>query len=336
MTEQVDFQLNWEPTGFQAPFFLGAARGYYADEGLDVRMLGARGGGVGTGSPFATERVADRSCEFAWAGGSGIVLARSRGNEIVTVAGATHRTPAAVFTLEDEFEGSLDGPEQLAGKTIAPTATKTSLLAQMLLRDAGVRDDVQVLGVDQHTHHRPQRKLLDGTVDACVGVVTNGDELAREYDRAAQELSIGLHLPVYGMAIVSHPEYAAENPEIVESFLRGSARAWADAVADPAAAIDAVIDRNAELEYTRDIERRKLDWMLEKFIDYEQFSDRWGEHDADRWAELVDRMSKMNALRDEVDPESLWTNDYLDADAPAISAFLDRADVGLTMEETDD
>ena len=327
MTEQVDFQLNWEPTGFQAPFFLGAERGYYADEGLDVRMLGARGGGVGTGSPFATERVADRSCEFAWAGGSGIVLSRSRGNEIVAVAGATHRTPAAVFTLDDEFDGSLETPADLAGTTIAPTATKTSLLAQMLLREAGIRDDVQVLGVDRHTHHRPQRKLLDGTVDAAVGVVTNGDELAREYDRTAQELSIGLELPVYGMAVVSHPEYAAENPETVASFLRATARSWADAVADPAAAIDAVVDRNAELEYTREIERRKLDWMLDRFVEYDVFAERWGEHDADRWAGLVDRMDEMNALRDPVDPDALWTNEYLDGDAEAITEFTERADV---------
>ncbi|MBP1987406.1 ABC transporter substrate-binding protein [Halolamina salifodinae] len=335
MATQVDFQLNWEPTGFQAPFFLGAQRGYYADEGLDVRMLGARGGGVGTGSPFATERVADRSCEFAWAGGSGTVLSKSRGNDIVVVAGATHRTPAAVFTLEDEFGGPLEDPEQLADTTIAPTATKTSLLAQMLLREAGVRDDVQVLGVDQHTHHRPQRKLLDGTIDAAVGVVTNGEELAREYDRTPQELSIGLELPIYGMGIVTNPEYAAENPETVEAFLRASARSWADAVADPGAAIDAVVERNADLEYTREIERRKLDWMLDEFVDYSAFSDRWGEHDAERWAELVERMSEMNALAEAVDPESLWTEEYLD-DSPAITGFLDRAGKRTAVEQADD
>ena len=328
MAEQVDFQLNWEPTGFQAPFFLGAERGYYEEEGLDVRMLGARGGGVGTGSPFATERVADGSCAFAWAGGSGIALSRSRGNEIVAVAGGTHRTPAAVFTLEDEFEGPLEAPEQLEGMTLAPTATKTSLLAGMLLREAGIRDSVQLLGVDQHTHHRPQRKLLDGTVDAAVGVVTNGEELAREYDRTAHELSIGLQLPIYGMAVVANPEYAAENPDTVRAFLRATARSWADAVADPEAAIDAVVDRNADLAYTREIERRKLDWMLEEFIEYDTFEPGWGTHDAERWAELVDRMAEMNALQNPVDADALWTDEYLD-DSDAITGFLDRAGVSL-------
>lgn len=312
MSRHINVQLNWEPTGFQAPFFLGQERGYYRDEGLDVRLVGARGGGVGTGSPFAVERVAERKCAFGWAGGVGHALAVSRGHEAVAVAGASHRTPAAFFTLDEIFGGSLDDPEQLAGATIAPTATKTSILAQLFLRSAGIRDDVQVLGVDRHTHHRPQRKLLDGTVDAVVGVVTNGRELADEYDKEPSEISIGRHLPVYGMSIVTHPAFARQNPETVRAFLRASARGWSDAVSDPDLAIDALVSRNSGLEYTRSIERRKLEWMLSEFVEYDVFSDRWGVHDGERWRELVSRMQAANALEAPVDSESLWTNEYLD------------------------
>lgn len=328
MTETIDFQLNWEPTGFQAPFFLASERGYYADAGLDVQLLGAWGGGVGTGSPFAAERAADRACEFAWSGGAGLALARSRGNEAVAVAGATHRTPAAFFTLDEVFEEPLERPEQLAGCTIAPTATKTSLLAQLLLRDAGVRDEVEVLGVDRHTHHRPQRKLLDESVDAVAGVVTNGHELAGEYDRTAHELPIGPRLPVYGMSIVTHPSYAESNPETVESFLAASARGWAATVEDPEAAIDAVVDQNASLEYARDIERRKLDRMIETFVEFDRFESCWGRHDPDRWRELIDRLSAAGMLDGPVDPTDLWTDAYLDPDVPALGGFVSRATPG--------
>jgi NitT/TauT family transport system substrate-binding protein len=137
------------------------------------------------------------------------------------------------------------------------------------------------------------------------------------------------------MAIVANPEYAAENPETVRAFLRASARSWADAVADPTAAIDAVVDRNADLAYTREIERRKLDWMLDRFVEYDTFAERWGTHDGDRWAELVDRMAEMNALQNPVDAESVWTDEYLD-DSPAITEFLDRAGRRTPAESTDD
>lgn len=324
MTEPIDFQLNWEPTGFQAPFFLASERGYYADEGLDVRLLGAWGGGVGTGSPFAAERAADRVCEFAWSGGAGLALARSRGNDAVAVAGATHRTPAAFFTLDSVFDGPIERPERLAGCTVAPTATKTSMLAQLLLRDAGVRDEVEIVGVDRHTHHRPQRKLLDESVDAAVGVVTNGHELADEYDRTAHELAIGPRLPVYGMSIVTHPAYAEANPETVESFLAASARGWAAALEDPAAAIDAVVDQNASLEYARDVERRKLDRMIDDFVDVDRFESAWGRHDPDRWESLVDRMTDAGMLDGPVEADDCWTDAYLDPDRSALGRFANR------------
>jgi NitT/TauT family transport system substrate-binding protein len=330
MAESVDVQLNWEPTGFQAPFFLAHERGYYADAGLDVQLMGAWGGGVGTGSPFAAERAADRKCEFAWSGGAGLALTRSRGNDVVAVAGATHRTPAAVFTLDDVFGGPLEEPEQLAGRTIAPTATKTSMLAQLLLRDAGVRDEVEVVGVDRHTHHRPQRKLLDDSVDAAVGVVTNGHELATEYDRTAHELAIGPRLPVYGMAIVTHPEYAASNPETVESFLAACARGWAAAIEDPEAAIDAVVAQNASLEYARDIERAKFDRMVESFVDVDRFEECWGAHDPDRWRNLIDRLTAANMLDDDVAAADCWTDAYLDPERPALGEFAER--VAATVE----
>lgn len=320
MSRPIDVQLNWEPTGFQSPFFLGQERGYYEAEGLEIRLVGARGGGVGTGSPFAVERVAEQKCAFGWAGGAGHVLAASRGHEAVAVAGVTHHTPAAFFTLEEIFGGSLEEPEQLAGTTIAPTATKTSILAQLFLRDLGIRDDVHVLGVDKHTHHRPQRKLLEGTVDAVVGVVTNGEELGDEYEQESSEISIGRHLPVYGMSLVTHPAFARENRDTVAAFLRASARSWADAVAEPDAAIDALVARNSGLEYTRSIERRKLEWMLSEFVEYDVFSERWGAHDGQRWAELVSRMEAANAIESPVDSGELWTDEYLD-DSDPITQF---------------
>ncbi|MFB6196478.1 MAG: ABC transporter substrate-binding protein [Haloplanus sp.] len=324
MAETIDLQLNWEPTGFQAPFYLARERGYFEDAGLDVRLLGAWGGGVGTGSPFAAERAADRTCEFAWSGGAGLVLARSRGNDAVAVAGATHRTPAAFFTLSEVFGEPFDGLERLAGRTIAPTATKTSLVAQLMLRRAGVRDEVDVLGVDRHTHHRPQRKLLDEEVDAVVGVVTNGDELAQEYDRTAEEIAIGPRLPVYGMSIVTHPDYAEENPETVRSFLAASARGWEAAIEEPEAAIDAVVDQNASLEYARDIERRKFDRMVSQLILYEKFEECWGRHDAEQWETLVDLMTEADMLDGRVEASDLWTDAYLDADVPVLGEFTER------------
>ena len=314
----VDFQLNWEPNGFQAPYFLARERGLYEEEGLEVRFV------EGHGSPFAAEQAAKGRAEFALAGASAVLSVQSRGLEPLAVAAVTGKTPAAVYTLRDVFGEKLEEPAQLEGKTIAPSATKTRILTAQLIEEEGL-EDVELLPVDDHTHHRVQHKLLDGEVDAAVGVVTNGFELEREYDRPANELPIGQYLEIYGMTLVTSPEYAAENSETVRAFLRATARGWEAATADPERAIDALIARNATLERNRPVERRKFEVAADEL----QFTDHvrsagWGNHDGGRWRRLGRTLAETDLLEGPIDPDAAWTNEYLDTQAEVVGEYATR------------
>lgn len=321
MTTDVDFQLNWEPNGFQAPYFLARERGFYDEEGLDVRFV------EGHGSPHAAEQAAEGRREFALAGGSAVLSVQSRGDRPLAVAAVTQKTPAAVYTLRDAFGDRLTSPDQLAGRTVAPSATKTRILTAQLLENAGLGDEVELLPVDEHTHHRVQHKLLDGEVDAAVGVVTNGYELQRGHDRPADELPIGDYLDVYGMTIVTNPEFAGENPETVRAFLRATARGWVAAARNPDDAVDVLVGRNATLERTREIERRKFESAVEELQRTDDLrANGWGHHDAERWRTLGETLAETDLFDGAVDPDAAWTNEYLDADADAIGSYAARTD----------
>jgi NitT/TauT family transport system substrate-binding protein len=312
----VDFQLNWEPNGFQAPYFLARERGFYEAENIEVRFV------EGYGSPFAAEEAARGRREFALAGASAVLSIQSQGLDPLVVAAVTQKTPAAVYTLRDVFGEELTEPAQLAGKTVAPSATKTRILTAQLLEDAGIRETVELLDVDPHTHHRVEHKLLEGSVDAAVGVVTNGLELQREHDRVADELPIGEHLPIYGMTLVSNPEFAAENPETVRGFLRATARGWVEATNDPESAIDALVARNATLERNREIELVKFQTAAEmlQFTDHVRQSG-WGAQDGSRWERLGETLSETDLLEGPIDLSTIWTNEYFDTDADAIGNY---------------
>ena len=319
MTETVTFQLNWEPNGFQAPYFLARERGYYEDEGIDVAFV------EGHGSPFAAEQTARGRSDVGLAGASAVLAKASEGFDPLAAAALTKRTPAAIYTLRDTFGEPLTDLSQLAGRTVAPSATKTRILAAQALESAGVRDSVELLDVDPNTHHRVEHQVLDGSVDAAVGVVTNGAELEAEYDRTADELPIGEALGVYGMMLVVNRGFAAESPETVRSLLRAIARGWADATNDPAAAIDALVARNATLERRRDIETEKFLAAAEGL----QYTDHvaeagWGVHRADRWERLAGMLAETDLLSGPVDPDPVWSNEYVDRDAPPIRAYAER------------
>jgi NitT/TauT family transport system substrate-binding protein len=288
----------------------------YAEEGLEVRFV------EGQGSPFAAEEAARGRREFALAGASAVLSVQSRGLEPLAVAALTQKTPAAIYTLRDVFGEELTEPAQLAGTTIAPSATKTYILTAQLLEDAGIRETVELLDVDPHTHHRVEHKLLEGSVDAAAGVVTNGYELQREHDRIADELPIGEYLPIYGMTLVSSPAFAHENSETVRSFVRATARGWVAATNDPESAIDALVARNATLERRREIELLKF----ETAADVLQWTEGvrragWGTHDRDRWDRLGETLAETDLLEGPIDPSTVWTNEYVDTDADAIGNY---------------
>ncbi|MFC6837704.1 ABC transporter substrate-binding protein [Halomarina ordinaria] len=320
------FQLNWEPNGFQAPYFLARERGFYDEEGLDVQFV------EGHGSPFAAEQAARGRADVGLAGASAVLATQSEGFEPLAVAAVTKKTPAAVYTLRDVFGESLERPEQLAGRTVAPSATKTRILAAQLLEQVGIADEVDLQGVDPNTHHRVQHKLLDGSVDAAVGVVTNGLELEREYDRTADELPIGDYLGVYGMTLVTNRAFAESSAGTLRAFLRATARGWAAATNDPEAAIEALVARNATLERRRAIETDKFRAAAESL----QFTDHvrtagWGAHDGERWHRLDAMLAETDLLDGPTDPDAVWTNDYLDAEAPALRDYAER--IGRGGEE---
>ncbi len=318
--ESITFQLNWEPNGFQAPYFLARERGFYDEEGLEVEFV------EGHGSPFAAEQAARGAATFALAGASAVLSVQSRGLEPLAVAAVTAKTPAAIYTLRDVFGEPLERPDDLAGRTVAPSATKTRILAAQLLEDAGIRDEVDLRDVDPHTHHRVEHQLLDGDVDAAVGVVTNGLELERDHDRPADELPVGEHLGVYGMTLVTNPAFAADAPETVRAFLRATARGWAAASREPEAAVDALVSRNATLERRRAIEREKFETAARDLQVTPHVAETgWGNHDGDRWRRLGETLAETDLLEGEIDPDAAWTNEYLDADAPAIRDYAERA-----------
>ena len=312
----VTFQLNWEPNGFQSPYFLARERGFYDEEGIEMRFV------EGHGSPFAAEETARGRADFGLAGGSAVLSVQSEGLSPLAVAAVTQKTPAAVYTLRDVFGTPFERPEQLAGKTVAPSATKTRILTAQLLEDAGIREEVELLDVDAYTHHRVGHKLLDGEVDAAVGVVTNGIELEREYDRQADELPIGNHLDIYGMTLVTNPDFADEQPDTVKSFLRATARGWVAATDNPDEAIDALVARNATLERDREIERSKFETAANALQFTEHVREHgWGNHDGERWQTLRTTLAETDLLESDIDPDAAWTNEFLDEDAESIGRY---------------
>lgn len=243
--------LDFRVTSQTAPFFLAQAKGYYAQQGLDVQI------DVGSGSVASITRVASGAYQLGLGDMSALMEFRANNPEAAGVKAIYQYYNRAPFVIIGRKDRGIDGSfDSLKGKRVAAAAVESTRRAWPLVAE--------------------QMKVGDGFFDwittdfsARDNVVVRGDVDAATYfhDSAVslfaripeQELSVleyvkaGVNL--YGNAIIASEALITAQPELVEKFLAATHLALLDMLADPTEGLAAVQQREpllqAELEAQR-------------------------------------------------------------------------------------
>ncbi len=236
------FSLDWIVGGRHAPWLLALEKGYYRDEGLDVKI--SRGFGFKGG----IQRIMSGEAQFNFNDIPSLVIARANQDvKIMAVATIYAKTPVAVFSLK---KTGITGPQDLKGKTIA---TDPGGVSRMLFPGFA-----RVNGLDPESVHwvasRGAQKLpllLGGKVDAITNYIMERPNL----ERKSADLG-GINMFLYadhGISMLSNgilvaDDYAAKNPEIVRGFVRASLRGFKYSFEHPAEAVKALLKREPTLD----------------------------------------------------------------------------------------
>lgn len=315
----VEVLLNWKTNATQAGYFVAKERGFYEDEGLTVEQLVS-----GQGGNFAAQQVGLGAYSFGLGRGPALLIARDKDLPVRSYAASQQENPGVVYTVEDAFGGELTDPEQLAGRTVAtPEDSPLTTLTTVLLRRAGIREDVEIVDVpaDQQTAN-----LLSGNADAAVGIFNSPMALEREgYD--ASYVRLAEHLPTVGRAIMSRPAFAEEHPNTVRAFLRGTARGWAWAANDPEAAMDLLIDVEGRLAENREMGVLKIKYCAQHLLVSDAVAEHgWGWQRGDDWATVQDALSEAGFVSGDGAVDRAWTNEFLDTDRGFVGDFADAVE----------
>src|ERR1700740_2927041 len=71
--QKATLRLDWTALGYHAPFYLGVAKGYYRDAGIDLAVQ------EGKGSPTTATLVGNGSVDFGFADSTTVTLLISQG-----------------------------------------------------------------------------------------------------------------------------------------------------------------------------------------------------------------------------------------------------------------
>jgi NitT/TauT family transport system substrate-binding protein len=306
--------LNWKPSGLHAPYYAAKANGFYDEEGLSLSEIQ-----TGEGSTFSAKQAGLGNVEFAISSSDQVLNINSRDLSPQSVGVVMQKSPAVVFSTRETFGGELTSADQLAGKTVGTGPGMVRVLTRLLLEEAGVRDQVEMVDTGYDT----VQQLLSGEIDAAGGVF--GDAISAEaQDYTVDSIAVGDTIPSYGHVVAVEGDWAAENAGAVRAFLRATARGAAWAQSNPGDATDVLVDANGVLEESRDQQRRKWETMATEFMTGDAVAEHgWGWSESEPWRVVHEALADADALDGEVDPASVWTNEYLDTEYEYIGSYTD-------------
>ena len=249
--DDVSLRLNWQILGMHTPFYLGVERGYYKDEGIDLKISEGRGGGA------TAQAIGAKSDTFGFVDGGTVVVSAVRGVPIRTTMSLMNRGIFAIVARED---AGITKPKDLEGKSIAATAgdALTQLLPAVIKFNNLDRDKIKIVNVDAASK---VITVLEKRADALLGSVD-----AQSFDMAAKGVKStmlsynDIGVPLVGLTVVAHEDTIKSSPELIKRFNRATQKSYEAAMKDPYAAVDAA--RKFKPEINREVCKSQLEISL--------------------------------------------------------------------------
>lgn len=240
--DEVRVALDWTPNTNHIGLFVAQARGYFAEERLDVTFL-----------PYAEttpETLLDKGrAEFGVSYQAGVAYARAAGQDVQQVYATVQKNQYAIAVREDS---GIQSPRQLDGKTYAGFGSPDEEpMLQAVIKADGGKGDFKTVALDTAVYEA----VYGGRADFAISVQTWDGVEARLSDKPVRYLRPGDYgFPnQYSSAIASSGTWLKANPDVAKRFLKAVAKGYQYAADEPETAADLLIAENPSALKNRDL-----------------------------------------------------------------------------------
>lgn len=298
-TATVDLQLGWLASNGILGEVVGLTKGFYEEEGvnLEITLGGPNVDGVAAVGSGAKEAGQTSSSPA-------LMLARSAGIPIKAIAAGLQKHPFTYYSLEAD---PIREPADMIGRTIATQPTAQILLRALLAKNGISEDDVEVVPMGSD-----MSQLMTGQVSAVTGWLTNTGALRVIGDDRVDMMLWDTGIQLYANVYYSTDDMIAEHPDVLASFLAGSARGWAYARDNPEEAVNMLLAAYPNLDH--DAEHAVVDTLMA--FSYSETTDAkgWGTMDPANWQAQIDTYAALDQFSGDVPAvDDVMTTAILDA-----------------------
>ncbi|GKS94421.1 ABC transporter substrate-binding protein [Acidovorax sp. SUPP2825] len=302
----IKFQLDWRFEGPAAFFLLPTAKGYFKEAGLNVTV------DAGNGSGGAVQRVASGTYDMGFADLAAVMEFHANNpdaqNKPVAVMMVYNNTPASVMALK---KSGIAKPADLAGKKLGAPVFDAGRRAFPIFAKANGIGNVQWTAMDPPLR---ETMLVRGDVDAITGFTfTSLLNLEARGAKASDVVVLpyaDFGVKLYGNVIIASPKLVKENPEAIRAFLKAFTKGAKEVMANPAAAIASVKERDGIVNVA--LETRRLQLAIDTVVNSaDARAEGFGQAKPQRLALMASQVSDAFATKSRVNAETVWNGSFL-------------------------
>jgi len=248
--EPVYLQLKWHHQFQFAGYYAAVQKGFYANEGLDVRILEG-----GMDHPPLETVLAGKA--LYGVKDSDLILARLKGKPVVACASIFQHSPYVLLSRKDSH---IRTPADLVDKRVMLSDDQgAAQLRAMLLREGISPDRVKLI-----PHSWNLKDLVDKKVDAMSAYAMVEPHHLRSMGVEPSFLqAIDYGVDFYGDTLFTTEDESRHHPERVEALVRASRKGWEYALDHPEEITDLILAMPGVRErgVTRDILLKEAEGM---------------------------------------------------------------------------
>lgn len=305
---EIPFALDWRFEGPSAPYFLAIDNGTFEAAGLDVEIA------EGRGSLDAIPKVATGAFPVGFADINSLMrfLDQNPGAPVTAVMMVYDKPPFAVVGRKSQ---GISSPADLTGSVLgAPPPDGAWAQFPIFAAENGLNiEDITVEPVGFPTR---EPMLAEGKVDSVTGFSFSSTLNLKRLGVPADDISVILMadhgVELYGNAIIANTDFAEANPEALKAFVAAVAMGWKDAIADPEAAVTALIKRNPAADASLETERLQMAIDANVLTDYVA-ANGMGGVDAARMAAAIEQTKSVYEFNNTPDASLYFTDAFLPA-----------------------
>jgi NitT/TauT family transport system substrate-binding protein len=301
---KVTLALSFIPNVQFAPYYVAAAKGYYAEAGLDVAFdYNFENDVTQRAAAWPTSQV-----EFATTSGTSVLLARQQGLPVKTVLTLYQQFPVVFFSKANV---ALASAQDLTGKSIGIPGrfgeSYYALLALLYAENLQESDlDIQEIGFTQ------AQAVLEDKVQVATGYGMNEPVLLRQQGQEANVLRVADVFPLAANGIAVSEQLIAQEPDLVRGFVQASLRGLQDTLDDPEAAFTISVEQVPEAQLgDPDLQRLVLQESLPYWYSDQTTTEGLGYTDLETWQQTAELMLAAELLTGPVNVEDGFTNEFI-------------------------